>query len=311
MNWIVAPGIYIDVPTADYFSDPCVAPSLTQSIAKVLLARSPAHAFRAHPRLGPSADEDEDREKYDASKAIGNAAHALLIGRGKEIAEGEFAAWTTKEAKAFRADAEAAGRSVILSKHMLRAQAMVAAARRQMDDAGWQEAFRVGHGEVVIAWQEDGIWLRSMIDWMTSPTRLYDLKSTGLSVAPHTLGIRGVDAGWDVQAAMQERGLDILDPAGAGRRKFRFAPIENEPPYAMVPVELPESWLVMGRKKLAVAIDLWRECMRSGTWPAYASQTVRPEYPGFLETRWLEREVSEFADRPGRAPFNPDIMMAG
>jgi len=38
------PGIYRDMSSEEYLNDPCPAPSLTQSIAKVLIARSPLHA---------------------------------------------------------------------------------------------------------------------------------------------------------------------------------------------------------------------------------------------------------------------------
>jgi hypothetical protein len=87
---ITKPGIYRDFPTAHYFADPCPEPSLSQSVAKILVEQSPLHAFQAHPRLYvPTADEDAD-EKYDKARAIGNAAHALMLDRGKVLAVGEF-----------------------------------------------------------------------------------------------------------------------------------------------------------------------------------------------------------------------------
>jgi hypothetical protein len=60
---ISRPGIYLDVAANDYHADPCPAPSFTQSIAKVLLEKSPAHARLAHPRLCPpvAADDEEPR----------------------------------------------------------------------------------------------------------------------------------------------------------------------------------------------------------------------------------------------------------
>jgi hypothetical protein len=74
------PGIYTDMTAADYHADPCPNPSLTQSVAKVLLQRSPLHAWHAHPRLNPDYQHD-DATKFD----IGNIAHKMLLGRGKEI----------------------------------------------------------------------------------------------------------------------------------------------------------------------------------------------------------------------------------
>jgi hypothetical protein len=66
---ITEPGIYRNFPTAAYFGDPTPAPSFTQSLAKVLIAQSPLHAYQAHPRLNVKpADEDDgepEAEKYD------------------------------------------------------------------------------------------------------------------------------------------------------------------------------------------------------------------------------------------------------
>jgi PDDEXK-like domain of unknown function (DUF3799) len=289
---ITKPGIFLDFPTNAYFDDPCPTPSLTQSIAKILIDQSPAHARLEHPRLRPPATDDDEGEKYTTPKAIGNAAHSMMMGRGKEIAEGKFNNWMTKEAKTFRAEQEAAGKTVILSKHLSRAMDMVKAARAQLDAIGWHEAFTDGQGEVVIAWREGSTWFRSMIDWMSSPTRLYDYKTGAVSFAPHAIPLKMEGDGWHIQGAMQERGLDILVPDTAGRRKFRFAAQENYPPYALVGVELDEHWLTMGRKKLAYAVELWQRCMAANGWPAYPSEVLRPVYPGFKETQWLDRETA-------------------
>ena len=312
MMMIDQPGIYFDFDVAEYHADCCPEPSLTQSIAKILIERSPAHARLAHPRLAPPDPdgEDETPEKYDVAKAIGNAAHAYLIGRGKTIAVGDFPDWRKADAKAFREEALTAGRTPILAKHMVRATRMVEAASDQLDAARWQSAFDpdAGNGEVVIAWQEDGLWMRSLIDWLgTRVPTVYDYKSTGLSVAPHAIPNLMANAGWPIQAAMIERGLDALDPDNAGRRVFRFVAQENEPPYALTPIELGEAVLTMGRKQLQYAIDIWHRSMETGEWPAYSSEICRPEYPGFREAQWLTRETED-ADR--RRP-SQNALMAG
>lgn len=299
-------GIHFDVPAKVYFADPAPGPSLTQSLAKIILAQSAGHAKLEHPRLTPQAEMEA--EKYDSAKAIGSAAHSLLCGRGKDVVIVEADDWRTKIAKETRDTVIVDGRLPILAKHHARAAAMVKAARGQLDDAGWKEAFRDGNGEAVLIWEEDGIWFRTMIDWLYDFQPICcDYKTSGMSVAPHTIGRLAVDAGWDVQAAMHERGLAILDPGSAGRRKFRFAAQENYPPYALTPVELSEHWLTMGRKKLQHAIDTWRRCMETDTWPLYPSQPVSPEYPGWQEAQWLEREI-EHADRQ---TISDDHLMAG
>jgi hypothetical protein len=297
---VLTPGIHLDFDVDAYHADPCPEPSLTQSIAKLLIDRSPAHAKAAHPRLTPpDPADDETPEPYKAAQAIGSAAHAYLIGRGKTVAVFDGTDWRSKEARAFRDEKSAAGSIPILSKHMVQVTRLVDAVRDQCEQAGWLDAFDNGDGEVVVVWQEGGIWARTMIDWLGNrvPT-VYDLKTTTLSVAPHAIPNLMTNAGWDVQAAMQERGLDIVDPGNAGRRTFRFVAVENAPPFALTPVELPESVMTMGRKKLAYALDLWRRCMESGEWPAYSAEVCRPSYPAWQEARWLDREVEEAERRP-------------
>jgi hypothetical protein len=253
-------------------------------------------------RLG-RASEDEPSDKYDSAMAIGSAAHALMIGRGKEIEVVDLDSWRGKAADK-RREIEAAGRVAILQKHFVRARSMVDLARDRIDTKG--------HGEVVLIWREDDIWLRTMIDWlpndMLMPT---DYKTTGLSCAPHAIPALMLNNGWDIQAAMHERGLDVLDPQRAGRRRFRFVAQENVAPYAITVCELPEAVITMGRKKLEHAIGIWRACMRADTWPAYPPDICYPEMPSWAESRWLEREV-EYEERRAR-PEDRDAgnLMAG
>src|SRR4051812_22987943 len=84
-------------------------PTLSASIANILINASPAHARSQHPRLNPDWQREEE-EKFD----IGTVAHALLL-QGKreadEIVEVVLADdWRTKIAKEARAEARAAGR---------------------------------------------------------------------------------------------------------------------------------------------------------------------------------------------------------
>ncbi len=291
---IEKPGLYPDMPVGDYFEDPCPFPSFTQSLAKIVLEKSPLHAWYAHPRLNPDFRADDDTS-YD----VGNIAHSLMIGRGKKITvldEG-FEDWRTKEARRLREEAAAEGKLAVLSRKFTLATKMVSAARDAMAAAGCQDAFSDrGFGEAVIAWQEGGIWLRSMIDCLIPSCGLcYDYKTTGASVAPHIVGRLMVDAGWDIQAAMQERGLLALRVTGPAW-EFRFIAQEDKRPFATTIVELSESVMTMGRKKLDMAIGIWRRCIETNRFPGYPPKIIVPEYPGYAEAQWLDREQTELAD---------------
>jgi hypothetical protein len=301
----IEPGLYLDMHPADYFADPCPSPSLTQSIAKTLLEHSPAHARLEHPRLNPDF-EPSDPKKYD----VGNIAHALLLGRGRDLVVIAGDDWVSdRKAKSeAREAALAEGKLAVLSRDFDIGHEMVIAARRQIEDVGfeapWPSAERsTGDGEVVIAWNEGSIWFRSMIDWLTSDRRLvFDYKTTGTSAAPHAVARRVPDGGWDIQAAMHERGLNAIFPHDAGRRQHVFLCQEDYPPYALTAVRLPEAALTIGRKKLAVASSIWAEAFMADAWPAYPMEVLVPEYPEWEERRWLDRELGEFAGVAGRRP---------
>lgn len=302
---ITKPGIYHDIAPAEYLADPCPAPSFTQSIAKILIERSPLHAWHEHPRLGAKPAEDEPAEKYVAAQAIGNVAHLLMIGRGRDVKVGEYDSWRSKDAQAFRDAAETAGHIPILQKHFVRARNMVQVAQERLNGVAFR-ADAPGRGEVVLAWQEEGLWFRTMIDWLDNDLRTaWDLKTTAMSCAPHALSTLMLNGGWDVQAAMHERALDALDPAGRGKRKHRFVAQENEAPYSVSVCELTEAVLTMGRKKLDVAISLWSACMAGDRWPSYPDGMQYPEYPGWAEAKWLDREEREAANA------SVNLLMAG
>jgi hypothetical protein len=291
---IEKPGIYRGVESVDYFADPCPEPSLSQSICKVLLERSPLHAMHEHPRLRNALADDEDVEKYDKPKAIGNAAHAIMLGRGKTLEVIKFNDFKKGDAKKLRDAAYATGKTPILEKHLAIASDIVAAGLEKLKRHEDRDAFQNGTGEVALIWQDDGIWCRALVDWLHDDLRTVDdYKTSGMSMAPHVIGIRAESAGWHIQAAFIERGLDILDPAGAGRRRFRFIAQEQDgEPYDLTTMHMTEYWLTMGRKKVHAAMTLWRAAMASGRWQGYPLQAQRPDYPSYKEKQWLERELS-------------------
>jgi hypothetical protein len=309
---IEKPGIYFDVSAADYFEDPCPSASLTQSVAKVLLEKSPLHAWTAHPRLNPDWLPDNDT-KFD----VGNIAHKLMLGRGKDIVVlDDFDDWRTKAAKEARADAAKEGKLAVLGYKFHLADEMVKAAREQLEHRELGYLFSSGgQSEVVAAWQEGDIWLRQMIDWLSLRigTGIFvDYKTTDMSVAPHLLGKQMVGAGWHIQGAMGERALDVLDPASKGKRNYLFVVQETEKPYCLNVVEIGADPLTMGRKQIDTAVSIWRRCIETDRWPGYPAEIVTPEMPGWFEQQILDREIHEAAQ--ARVPQNgrhADNLLAG
>lgn len=299
---IKQPGIFFDIEADEYHRDPCPNPSMSQSLAKVLLQRSPLHAWHAHPRLNPDYVHDDDT-KFD----IGNIAHKMLLGRGKEIVVLDFDDWRTKAAKEARDVAAAEGKLAVLGKQAARADRMIAAAREQLETRDLGYLFQSsGKSEVVVAWTEDGFWFRQMLDWLSDDTpHVYaDYKTTKESAAPDALARKLAADGWHIQAAMAERGLTKL---GYEAPRCLFVVQEETVPYALSVVEIGPDAMTMGRKMLDAAVLTWMRCMSQNRFPGYPLDISAPEFPGWAEQQWLDREIKQAA----RERVPEDLRYAG
>jgi len=306
---ITEPGAY-DLTAEQYHADPCVEPSLSNSMAKILLESSPRHAWHAHPRLNPAHEADES-----ARLDIGTVAHALMLGKGREMVVVAADDWRTKAAKEARDAARAEGKTPVLEKDARRAADMVGAGFAQLAHIeGAQNAFfqTAGTSEMVLAWQDvAGPWCRTMIDWTDFDPAgpiIYDYKTTAASANPAAVGRTIANLGYDVQAAFIERGMVQIFPHTAGRLRFRFVFQEIEAPYLLSVVELDAAAQEIGRKKVAYAIDVWGRCLSTGNWPGYPSKIATVEYPSFAENAWLARELREDDMRAGG--MDPLLMLA-
>jgi len=287
-------GLHADIPAEVYHADPCHAPSLSSSIARVLLEQSPRHAWHKHPRLNPDMQTDASPTR---PMEIGTAAHKLILGRGRDVVVIEADAYTTKDARKQRADAYTAGHAPILRPDLETAEAIAQSARTSLSQIEDCEGFADGTPELVaIAQDETGAWLRIMIDMFEdhgTSAVIWDVKTGDQPAAPQGLGRRIANMGYEVQAALYERVILALRPELAGRLTFRWLFVENEAPHLCTVAELDNVGLEVGRKKVAAAIALWNRCIALDIWPGYPGRVVVAEYPAYAETAWTTREMED------------------
>lgn len=282
------PGVY-EIDAAVYRADPCAAPSLSSSVAKVILDRSPRHGWLMHPRLNPAAEPRRSRS-FD----LGSVAHALVLQSGDKVQVIDADSYRTKAAQEQRDAAHAGGRVPVLVGEWEAACTMAAAARAQLarhQDAS--DAFLAGRPEQTLIWQEGDVWCRARLDWLPAGGNVfYDYKSTAGSANPEHWGNRQLwDLGFDVQDAFYRRG--IAAALGIDKPIFRFVVQENEPPYALSVIELTPAARDMADRKAEQAIGWWRWCMRTGKWPGYPARVAYVDPPPWAENRWIERENRE------------------
>ena len=279
-------SIYPRVPIGDYVRD-CFhlgPPSLSASIAHVLLTASPSHAWYAHPRLNPEW-APESTEATD----VGSIAHALLLeGDRSKVVVVEAPDWRTKAAREAREAARYDGKLPILADKMATVEEMVAVAMGALGKSELgAEVFLREHAETTLLWQEDGVWCRSRPDHHTEDWRIIlDYKTVGGSAEPAAWGrTQLLGMGYDLQIALALRAVKAL---GILESTFVFMCQETDPPYAVSFVSLAPAFLAVAEQRLTYARNMWRHCLETGAWPSYPSRVAYIEPPGWAAAQTID-----------------------
>lgn len=273
----------------EYHADPAPAPSLSSTVAKVMIQQTPRHAWLMHPRLGGEADSSDPTRPAE----IGSAAHAIITGVGEKVVVIDGDDYKKKDAKEARAAAYEAGHIPILQPDLEKAEALAKTVRERIDIV-LPGMVAGAKGEQVILWQDAaGVWGRGMIDlWHEGSLTAYDVKSVTSDLSDRAIANRIV-GGWDIQAGLYMRGLTTLMPESAGRIKWRWIVVEQSPPHEVRVIEADRTTLEIGDRKAAMAISKWAHCLVHDNWPGYPPTIKTIEYPTWELSRWEEREIDE------------------
>lgn len=274
-----------------YHSDGlCPEPSLSSTIAKILISETPRHAWTASSRLNP-AHVSVEKATFD----VGRACHRVVLGAGDEYVEipedllASNGATSTKEAKAFIADAREAGKTPLKTDVLGDVLLMADSVGERLDKMGI--VLNPSRSEMAAFARVGDIWNRCMIDNAPEDARLplYDLKTTAGSVHPDALARTVATYGYDVQALHY---LQTWKAATGEDRRFQFIFVEKSAPYEVGVVELyndgtmrPASdyqpdeqltgdWFADADQKLTRARRQWRHCLDTGVWPGYPARVA-------------------------------------
>ncbi|WP_422744275.1 PD-(D/E)XK nuclease-like domain-containing protein [Micromonospora sp. WMMD754] len=262
---ITEPGIHDGMPEDVYHADPVPGGSLSSSGARRLLETCPARFD--YERRNPPAS----REEFD----LGKAFHSSALGVGAETVVVDAKNWLTKDAKAARADAYAAGKVPLLAHQAAEVAAMTDAVR-QHPLAG--ALLSKGDVEQSLFWVDDrtGIWRRARIDLLRTDA-IVDLKSCESADEEH---IRKAIAryGYHAQADYYQ---DAARALGLGELPFLFVFVEKRPPHLVHVAQLGADELAAGRHLNNRAVDVFAECQRTGVWPGYASDITTISLPAY------------------------------
>lgn len=275
----------VQISAEDYHADPSPVPSLSNSIANILLTRSPYHAWLSHPKLNPNFQPDES-SRFD----LGSAAHAMLLeSDATKICVIDAPDWRTKKAKEERDQARANGLLPILAKHDYAVKKMVNAAHAFLEQSELRGILQDGDAEQTLMWEDDGVHCRSRLDWMTSDNVvILDYKTT--EVAAPDFFIRQIGRmGYDLQAAFYTRGVHVCTGANP---TFVFLAQEIDAPYACSLVSLSNAYIEVAMQKYRTALQTWKECMESGKWPTYPTRICYAEPPAWALREYEEEQIT-------------------
>jgi hypothetical protein len=278
---VTEPGVY-DIPDAVYHADPVPGGSLSSSGARKLL-----------PPYCPAIYDWERRNRRGPKKAFdfGHAAHREVLGVGPELAVLDYDDWRTKEARQKADEARAAGLVPILTKDYEIVAAMAAAIRAHPDASA---LFQTGRGlaEQSLFWPDErtGIWRRARLDWNPYPSgnRLIipDYKTTE-SAHPEAIIRTVLKYGYHIQEKWYVDGIKALGLDQGYEPAFLFVFQEKNPPYLVTVAELHPLARRVATVEIRKAIDVYRECTRTGQWPGYVDDVTLIELPEWHMRRTL------------------------
>lgn len=273
MSERVFPSLLFDVPHDTYHADDFGdQPTLSRSVAYLLVKKSPLHAWDAHPRLGGMLHRERPNEPRDN----GTLMHLLLFGGGPEVVPVEAKDWRTKAAQEARDEACERGALPVLVRVLEEAASVAEIYRQRLLDVG-VNPLACGR-EAVALWDDGGVRCRARFDLVYQPDGVvWDAKFLR-NGRPADFDRAMVLDGYDIQAAAYLRALQAVCPE-ADRPRIEYLLCETEKPYAVAAVPVGESMRSLGEQKWSRAVRLWRECLDSGKWPGYGRrEAVAPAW---------------------------------
>ena len=273
---VPGPGLY-DLPAPAYHADPCPEPSLSHSIARLLVgnkAKSPRHAWHAHPRLNPKWEPDTPTDAKDR----GSILHSMVLGTGSEFRVLDFKDFRTDRAKEARDKCREAGIIPVLTKHAAEYQEIAVAILDQIAAHPACEDFNgPGRSEVAAIAEIGPIYCRALFDRLPNKpgAPAFDLKSTGKDASPEAFA-RTIERDYYMNPAfyLMVAGQVMEHPPSG----YRFIGFEVEPPYCLAVHEVSPELFEMGVQDMRKAVEIFTRCLILGEWPGYSTElhTVHP-----------------------------------
>ena len=258
------PGLYLDVPLADYLE----VDAFSNSQAKEIL-KSPSH-LAAYKLKGPDTDALRLGSLFDCM-LFHSAMVPTEFVKAPEFFQndkGEQKLWKkragSKAAKAYGQELTKDGRLLMVKRDAWdAAEEMVAAI------TGFEPIRRIlaeGMAQVTMIWVDSrtGVLCKARVDWWR-PDCLVDLKSVLAGGAEQQRWPREAKKhGYHVQTGAYVSGRSHL--CGGEIVPFKFIVCEKKPPYARMAYRTGSATLKKGEEDWNRALDIFVECRETNQW---------------------------------------------
>lgn len=278
-------GLYGDLPEDEYHRDVVPGGSLSHSGMKLLVPPGCPAIYKY--------ERDQPHQASD-SQETGTVVHGLVLGTGQPVEICDFPNWTTNKAKEARANARAKGRIPRLPKQWEQ-DCAIAKAVRDHDTTG--ALFAEGDPEVsgFTYCEEFGVWLRIRIDWLTSiggTPAIGDFKTTA-DASPDHFAKSMADFAYHIQDPVYRWVLAQILGCDPGEIDFMFVTVPASPPYLPMIYRLKAADTERGWRQARQAMEIYRDCTASGTWPSWSADITELELPAYARTR-IDRSLNEW-----------------
>lgn len=282
-------GVY-DITATAYHDDPVDGGSLSSSGARKILDCPAKYAYeRAHGARPKRVFE------------FGHAAHNAVLGVGPEMVVLDYDNYRTKAAQSNRDAAREAGKVPLLVDE---AEIVIEMGNAIRDHPVAGSLFRPGTGKAEQSLfhrdRRTGIMLRARFDWLPDAVAgqrliIPDYKTT-TNAHPDAVQKAIAEHGYHIQGAWYRRIARNLGLAPDGAA-FVLVCQEKTAPYLVTVVEPSSTALAWGEQLADHAIDLYRECTRTGNWPGYSDDVELRELPRYVEQQYeIARDRGLFDD---------------
>lgn len=249
-----------------------------QSLAKVLLTKSPAHCL---------ATMEGERRAGSKVMRRGTLVDQLIYGKHNyHVVQGVYKSgprkghqwedWTSPDARQMVEDMAAKGITACLGNELEAAHAIAGRVRSVLLTAGFDpKTFNV---QTPLAWTapngidcvgEPDVWVNNGTSCPTIDTKCGDNGS------PEWLADHVRNQYWHLQGAAYQQALQTITKRSWLPEHWILV-AEPEAPYAVTFEPLSEEYMQQGRELWALALDRFKTCCERNEWPEYQRGAISP-----------------------------------